>query len=69
MYEGLDEFHLQNELLYYFNALCVPIGERIGLIREAHTSKIVGHFGVERHCTICKGMYIGQRCKIKLPST
>ena len=44
MYEGLDELHLQNGILYHLNALCVPIGERIGLVRETHTSKIAGHF-------------------------
>jgi len=45
-YEGLDEFHLQNRLLYHFNALCVPVDERIGLIRESHTSNISRYFGV-----------------------
>ena len=47
-YEGFNDFHSQNGLIYHFNALCVPIGERIGLIREAHTLKIAGHFGVEK---------------------
>ena len=47
-YEDLDEFHLQNGLIYHFNALCVLVGERIGLTREAHTSKIAGHFGVRK---------------------
>ena len=46
MYEGLNDFHLQNGFLYHFNALCVPVGERIGLIREADASKIAGHFEV-----------------------
>lgn len=45
-YEGMDNFHLQNRLIYYFNALCIPIRDRVGLIREAHTSKIAQHFGV-----------------------
>lgn len=45
-YESLDEFHLQNGFLYHFNALCFPIGETIGLIREAHTSKTARHFWV-----------------------
>jgi len=45
-YERLDDFHLQNGLLYHFNALCVHVGEIIGLIREAHTSNISGHYGV-----------------------
>lgn len=39
---------MQHGIFYHFNALCVSIGERIGLIREAHTSKIAGYFGVEK---------------------
>jgi len=42
----MDDYHLQNGLLYHFNTLCVPKGERFVLIREAHTSKIASHFGV-----------------------
>jgi len=48
---------------------CVPIGESIRLIREAHTLKIARHFGVENTLYNLKGIYIVQRYKIKLLST
>lgn len=32
--------------LYKLDKLCVPKGERLQLIRKAHTSKVAGHFGV-----------------------
>jgi len=44
--EGMDDLHLQNGILYHFNALCIPKGERVGLIRDAHPSDIFGHFVV-----------------------
>lgn len=31
---------------YKYNALYVHEGERIRLIREVHTSKVIGHFGI-----------------------
>jgi hypothetical protein len=40
------DYHLQNGLLYKLDKLCVPKGEILQLIREAHTSKVAGHFGV-----------------------
>ena len=39
-------YHLQNGLLCKIDKLCVPKGERLHLIKEAHTFKVVGHFGV-----------------------
>jgi hypothetical protein len=33
-------------LLYKLDKLCVPKGEILQLIKEAHTSKVAGHFGV-----------------------
>jgi hypothetical protein len=33
-------------LLYKLDKLCVPKGEILQLIREAHTSKVARHFGV-----------------------
>lgn len=36
-YEGMDEFHIENVLVYKYNVMCVPKGERILLIREAYT--------------------------------
>ena len=43
--EELD-YHVHNKLLYHLGKLCIPKGEREHIIREAHTSLIVGHFGV-----------------------
>jgi hypothetical protein len=43
--EELD-YHVHNKLLYHLGKLCIPKGERAHIIREAHTSLIVGHFGV-----------------------
>jgi len=40
------DYHLQDGLLYKLYKLCVPKGERLQLIREAHTSKLTRHFGV-----------------------
>lgn len=40
------DYHVHNNLLYHLGKLCVPQGERVNVIREAHTSLIVGHFGV-----------------------
>jgi hypothetical protein len=41
-----DDYHFQNALLSNLDKLCVPKGERLQLIREAHISKVSGHFGV-----------------------
>lgn len=43
--EELD-YHVHKNLLYHFGKLCFPQGKRVNVIREAHTSLIVGHFGV-----------------------
>ena len=39
-------YHLHDNLLYHLGKLCNPQGERVNIIREAHTSLIAGHFGV-----------------------
>ena len=39
-------YHTHDNLLYHLGKLCIPQGERVNIIREAHTSLIVGHFGV-----------------------
>ena len=44
-HEG-EEYCVKEGLLYKLDKLCVLEGERLQLIREAHTSKIAGHFGV-----------------------
>jgi len=43
---GNNDFHVNDGLLFHLGKLCIPIGERNDLIREAHTSRISGHFGV-----------------------
>jgi hypothetical protein len=43
--EELD-YHVHDNLLYHLGKLCIPQGERINIIRETHSSLIVGHFGV-----------------------
>jgi hypothetical protein len=43
--EELD-YHVHDKLLYHLGKLCIPQGERVSIIREAHSSLIVGHFGV-----------------------
>jgi hypothetical protein len=43
--EELD-YHVHDNLLYHLGKLCIPQGERSNIIREAHSSLIVGHFGV-----------------------
>jgi len=35
----------QDGLLYRLDKLCLPKGGNLPLIREAHTSKVVGNFG------------------------
>ncbi|KAH9291640.1 hypothetical protein KI387_043172, partial [Taxus chinensis] len=42
------EYYFQDGFLYKNEKLCVPKGERVQLMREAHTSKVVGHFGVTK---------------------
>jgi hypothetical protein len=40
------DYHVYDNLLYHLGQLCIPQGERINIIREAHSSLIAGHFGV-----------------------
>jgi len=40
------DYHLQDGLLYKLDKLCVPKGESLHLIREAHASKVAGNFSV-----------------------
>jgi hypothetical protein len=41
-------FCLQDKLLYHLGKLCIPTIEKVHVIREAYTSLVFGHFGVER---------------------
>ena len=45
--EELD-YHLHDNLLYHLGKLCIPKGERVNIIREAHTSLITGYFDVSK---------------------
>ena len=38
--------HMHNNLLFQLGKLCIPQGERLSVMREVHSSLIVGHFGV-----------------------
>ena len=40
------DYHMHNNFLFHFGNLCIPKGERLSVMREAHSSLIVGHFGV-----------------------
>ena len=40
------DYHLHDGLLYRLDKLCVPKGDHLQLIREAHTSKVAENFGV-----------------------
>jgi hypothetical protein len=43
--EELD-YHVHDKLLYHIGKICIPRGERVNIIREAHSSLIAGHLGV-----------------------
>ena len=45
----VDSYHLQGKLLYHLGKLCIPTRERVHVIREAHTSLVSRHFGVENN--------------------
>jgi hypothetical protein len=76
------DFHIQDGLLCHLVHLCVPAIEDAKLIWEAHYSRVVGHFGVEKIVVILGkyfywpklqqdvGKYIGYftACAISNPS-
>ena len=44
-----NEFQLKDRLMYKGAQLCIPEdGDRLQWIRETHTSKVAGHFRVEK---------------------
>jgi hypothetical protein len=45
--EELD-YHIKDQLLYHCGKLCIPQNERVKITQEAHTSLILGHFGVSK---------------------
>jgi hypothetical protein len=44
----VTNFHLQDGLLCHLGHLCIPSSEQAKLIWEAHYSRVVGHFRVEK---------------------
>jgi len=45
----MENYYLQGKLLYHLGKLCIHIDERLHVIREAHTSLVSGHFGVDKN--------------------
>ena len=41
-------YQTKDKLVYHLGKLCIPKSERVHVIREAHTSLIAGHFGVDK---------------------
>ena len=39
-----NDYHMHNNFLFHLGKLCIPQGERISVMREAHSSLIFGHF-------------------------
>ena len=39
-------YRIHDKLLYHIGKIFIPHNERVHLIREGHTSRISGHFGV-----------------------
>ena len=44
----VTNFHLQDGLLCHLGLLCILPSEHAKLIWEAHYSRVVGHFGIEK---------------------
>ena len=42
----VENFYVQDKLLYHMEKLCIPTNERVHIIRETHTSLISSHFWV-----------------------
>lgn len=46
---SVEDYHLEEGLLFKDGKLCIPKGDnRLKLMREAHTSLVVGQFGVHK---------------------
>ena len=43
-----NDFYLHNNFLFHMGNLCIPQGERLSIMREAHSSLIFGHFRVRK---------------------
>ena len=43
-----NDYHMHKKFLFHLGKLCIPQGERLSFMREAHLSLIAGHFGVSK---------------------
>ena len=43
-----NDYHMHNNFLFHLGKLCIPQGERLSVMRESHSSLIVGHFVVSK---------------------
>jgi hypothetical protein len=43
-----NEYHLQYGLFYKLEKLCIPRDKRVQLMRESHTSRIIGNFDMTK---------------------
>jgi hypothetical protein len=57
---NITDFHIQDKMLCHMGHLCVPASERAKMIWEAHYSRVVGHFGVEKLWSLSRNIFIGQ---------
>ena len=42
------DYHMDKNLLFHLGKLCISQGERLSVMREAHSFLIAGHFGVSK---------------------
>ena len=42
------DYHMHKKNLFHLGKLCIPRGERLSVMREAHSSLIARHFGVRK---------------------
>ena len=54
---NVNDFHIQYGLLCHLGHLCVPVSERAKMILEAHYSRMVGHFGVEKTVVVVQILF------------
>jgi hypothetical protein len=43
-----NEYHLQDGFLNKLEKLCIPREKKVQLMREEHTSRVAGNFGMKR---------------------
>jgi hypothetical protein len=60
---NVTDFHILDGLLCHLGHLHVPTSEREKLIWEAHSSRMAGHFGVEKTMVVLQKHFFGQNCE------